>query len=215
MILVTGFGNPSLSSAILISMKIEKCAARFPSSIKKPSCRRSDFKSAFKCPVARRPFYEEMEPLLDRDAVDCPRCEGRHRITAPIGGGMATRYASGWYARRHAFRFSRSDRGAIEFVATRKTNSKHWVKDGERIYAYAIGECIFWPSIAMSKQEDTFLHELCHVRQSRKHGAIMFIVKYWWEQLRNGYEKNKYERHARRAERRAYTSCTGNAFGSA
>ena len=78
------------------------------------------------------------------------------------------------------------------------------MKGEDRVYAYAIGECIFWPTAARARQEDLFLHELCHVRQSRKHGAISFTVKYWMEHLCKGYEKNKCERHARKAERRAH-----------
>ena len=43
-------------------------------------------------------------------------------------------------------------------------------------------------------------HELCHIRQYRQHGTVLFIVKYLWESLRKGYYNNRYEVEARRAE---------------
>lgn len=43
-------------------------------------------------------------------------------------------------------------------------------------------------------------HELCHIRQFRQHGFIIFITKYLWESLRKGYYNNKYEEEARQAE---------------
>lgn len=43
-------------------------------------------------------------------------------------------------------------------------------------------------------------HEMCHLQQFKKHGYFIFIIKYLWESLRNGYYNNKYEVEARRAE---------------
>lgn len=43
-------------------------------------------------------------------------------------------------------------------------------------------------------------HELCHIRQFKKHGFITFLIKYLWESLRHGYYNNKYEAEARAAE---------------
>jgi hypothetical protein len=43
-------------------------------------------------------------------------------------------------------------------------------------------------------------HELCHIRQFRKHGTIPFIFMYLWESLLKGYYNNKYEKEAREAE---------------
>lgn len=43
-------------------------------------------------------------------------------------------------------------------------------------------------------------HELCHVRQFQQHGYLLFIVKYLWESLRNGYYNNRFEVEARAAE---------------
>ena len=43
-------------------------------------------------------------------------------------------------------------------------------------------------------------HELCHIRQFQQHGYWLFIIKYLWESIRNGYYNNKYEVEARAAE---------------
>jgi Domain of unknown function (DUF4157) len=43
-------------------------------------------------------------------------------------------------------------------------------------------------------------HELCHVKQFREHGYVVFLIKYLWESLRVGYYNNKYEVEAREAE---------------
>jgi len=43
-------------------------------------------------------------------------------------------------------------------------------------------------------------HELCHIRQFQQHGYLLFIVKYLWESIKNGYYNNKYEVEARAAE---------------
>jgi hypothetical protein len=43
-------------------------------------------------------------------------------------------------------------------------------------------------------------HELMHVEQYRRQGTLLFIVKYLWESLRNGYRNNCYETEARQVE---------------
>lgn len=43
-------------------------------------------------------------------------------------------------------------------------------------------------------------HELCHLQQFKQHGYIMFVIKYLWESLKNGYYNNKFEIEARKAE---------------
>ncbi len=43
-------------------------------------------------------------------------------------------------------------------------------------------------------------HELCHIAQFKKHGYIIFLIKYLWESLKKGYYNNKYEVEARAAE---------------
>src|SRR5882757_418826 len=44
-------------------------------------------------------------------------------------------------------------------------------------------------------------HELCHVAQFRKHGYLIFLIKYLYESMRKGYYNNKYEVEARAAEK--------------
>jgi hypothetical protein len=43
-------------------------------------------------------------------------------------------------------------------------------------------------------------HELCHIEQFKKHGYIIFLIKYLCESLKKGYYNNKYEVAARAAE---------------
>ena len=43
-------------------------------------------------------------------------------------------------------------------------------------------------------------HEMCHLKQFKKHGHFIFILKYLWESMRHGYHQNKYEQEARKAE---------------
>ena len=43
-------------------------------------------------------------------------------------------------------------------------------------------------------------HELAHVEQFKKHGYVLFLVKYLVESIKNGYYNNKYEKEARLAE---------------
>ena len=50
------------------------------------------------------------------------------------------------------------------------------------------------------KDDKWVKHELCHIRQFRQHGYILFTIKYLWESLKKGYHNNKYEVEARQAE---------------
>ena len=43
-------------------------------------------------------------------------------------------------------------------------------------------------------------HELKHIEQYRQHGYFVFLAKYVWESIRNGYYNNKFEIEAREAE---------------
>src|ERR1700712_5021685 len=43
-------------------------------------------------------------------------------------------------------------------------------------------------------------HELCHIEQFRRHGFFLFLIKYLYESIRNGYHNNIYEIEARKAE---------------
>jgi len=50
------------------------------------------------------------------------------------------------------------------------------------------------------KDEKWLRHEMCHIRQFKKHGFLPFIFKYLLQSLRRGYYQNKYEIEARMAE---------------
>lgn len=153
-------------------------------------------KSEFECPNCPGNFFVETDsPFINGDWLDCPVCGDGHIISGSFSGGPVNRYAV-HKAFRHHFKFARSDRDALEFYATSRTQ---WDKG---VSAYAIGDCIFWPSKRAASNRRIKAHEQCHVRQSRKYGPLRFTVKYWFEQARKGYEKNKYERSAQRAERR-------------
>ena len=43
-------------------------------------------------------------------------------------------------------------------------------------------------------------HEMCHIKQFQKEGTIIFITKYLWESIKNGYTNNRFEKEARAAE---------------
>ena len=43
-------------------------------------------------------------------------------------------------------------------------------------------------------------HELCHIKQFKQNGYVLFIAKYLWESLKHGYQNNRYEIEAREAE---------------
>lgn len=44
------------------------------------------------------------------------------------------------------------------------------------------------------------VHELAHINQIRRDGAMLFTLKYLWWQLRYGYYNNPYEVEARKIE---------------
>jgi hypothetical protein len=44
------------------------------------------------------------------------------------------------------------------------------------------------------------LHELKHVEQYQRYGAIRFILLYLYETVRRGYHNNRFEVEAREAE---------------
>lgn len=50
------------------------------------------------------------------------------------------------------------------------------------------------------KNEKWVKHEVCHLQQFKKNGHFIFIFKYLWESIRHGYQNNKYEVEARKAE---------------
>lgn len=43
-------------------------------------------------------------------------------------------------------------------------------------------------------------HEITHVQQFRRYGLVGFCILYLWESARRGYDNNRFELEARRAE---------------
>lgn len=69
--------------------------------------------------------------------------------------------------------------------------------------AIVFGEVIHLHNISREQflaNERLVKHELCHVKQYRENGFVLFLVKYLLESIRKGYYNNKYEVEARRAE---------------
>ncbi len=50
------------------------------------------------------------------------------------------------------------------------------------------------------KDERWVKHELCHVKQFRQNGYLLFLVKYLAESIKKGYYNNRFEVEARAAE---------------
>ena len=48
---------------------------------------------------------------------------------------------------------------------------------------------------------DWVCHELKHVEQYQRMGVVVFIIRYLFESLKNGYHNNKYEVEAREGEK--------------
>jgi len=83
----------------------------------------------------------------------------------------------------------------IARMAARKLKSKNVaIVIGDTIHLYNVSRQQFLQNAKWVK------HEVCHLRQFKKHGYFTFIVKYLWESMRHGYHQNKYEKEARRAE---------------
>lgn len=152
-------------------------------------------KSTFICPSESEDIVEAEVPLLNGDLLSCPVCQDTHIISDSFSGNPVNRFAC-LFATKNHFQYVRSDRGAIEFAASTKTP---WNPDTR---AFTIGDCIFWPSRGAMKNRSTLRHELCHVRQGRKHGWLSYPLQYWMEYLKTGYAQNRYEMSARRAERK-------------
>ena len=69
--------------------------------------------------------------------------------------------------------------------------------------AIVIGKTIYLHNTSkqdLFKNTGWLRHEVAHLKQFREHGVIVFIIRYVWESLKNGYADNKYESAARKAE---------------
>jgi hypothetical protein len=83
----------------------------------------------------------------------------------------------------------------IAKLAARKLKSKN--------VAIVIGSTIHLYNVSRQKflqNEKWVKHEVCHLQQFKKHGNFIFLLKYLWESFKNGYQNNKYEIEARKAE---------------
>ena len=83
----------------------------------------------------------------------------------------------------------------IAKIAARKLQSDN--------VAIVIGKTIHLHNVSKEdflKDKQWVKHEMCHIRQFKKHGFFPFIVKYLCESLTRGYYQNKYEVEARMAE---------------
>ncbi len=83
----------------------------------------------------------------------------------------------------------------IAKLAARKLKSKNIaIVIGSTIHLYNVSRQQFL------QNEKWVKHEVCHLQQFKKHGNIIFIIKYLWENIQHGYYNNKYEVAARIAE---------------
>ncbi len=83
----------------------------------------------------------------------------------------------------------------IAKLAARKLKSKNVaIVIGSTIHLYNVSRQQFL------QNEKWVKHEVCHLQQFEKHGKIIFIIKYLWENIQHGYYNNKYEVAARIAE---------------
>lgn len=88
--------------------------------------------------------------------------------------------------------------GVDFYVAADPKTRKYYLDN--KIIAHTIGETVYARSkTALTKE--VINHELKHVEQFREHGA-WFPVRYWNQERKNGYHKNKFERAAIRAEKK-------------
>jgi hypothetical protein len=83
----------------------------------------------------------------------------------------------------------------IAKLAAKKLRAKNVaIVIGSTIHLYCVTKKQFL------QNEKWVKHEACHLKQFQKHGYFTFILKYLWESMRHGYQRNKYEEEARRAE---------------
>ena len=78
-----------------------------------------------------------------------------------------------------------------------------WKMKSNRV-AIVFGEVIHLHNISKEQflaDERLVKHELCHVKQYKENGFLLFIIKYLIESIKKGYYNNKYEVEARGAEK--------------
>lgn len=91
--------------------------------------------------------------------------------------------------------YSIKENSWIAHIAAKKLNSDN--------VAIVIGSTIHLHNVSKEsflKNKKWVKHEMCHVRQFKKHGFLLFVCKYLYESMKHGYYQNKYEIEAREAE---------------
>ncbi len=77
------------------------------------------------------------------------------------------------------------------------------LKLGTRAVAMVLGKTIHLHNTskaAFLSDERWLKHELCHIKQFKEHGYVVFIIKYVGESIIKGYYNNRFEVEARKAE---------------
>ena len=98
---------------------------------------------------------------------------------------------------RDDVKYVKSIQGAKLYIATSRALQKQFTASGT--LAVTCGEYILFKNKkAMTKAN--IAHELCHVKQARE--TVLFPLQYVWEYALNGYWNSRFEREARRAEKR-------------
>ncbi|MBA3674611.1 MAG: DUF4157 domain-containing protein [Chitinophagaceae bacterium] len=91
--------------------------------------------------------------------------------------------------------YSIKENSWIAKIAAKKLRSdKVAIVVGKTIHLYKTSKKQFL------QNERWLKHELCHIKQFQENGYLLFIAKYLWESIKNGYHNNKYEVEAREAE---------------
>jgi hypothetical protein len=100
------------------------------------------------------------------------------------------------WAKDNNFELLREDRGAKEYVATRKTPKDMF----EDRYAFTMLDGIFYENKRIAKSGKYARHELKHVEQGRRWGFLIFEVLYALDVFVFGYNHSVFEKEARKAE---------------
>ena len=83
----------------------------------------------------------------------------------------------------------------IAKLAARKLRSNNVaIVIGKTIHLYNVSKEDFL------KDDKWVKHEMCHVKQFKKYGFYTFVIKYLFENIKHGYDNNKYEVEARNSE---------------
>ena len=73
---------------------------------------------------------------------------------------------------------------------------------GKDEVAYVVGNTAYYRSLRAFRDARTRRHELTHLAQRRRLGAMVYEIAYWYMAVVYGYQKNPFEKEARASERR-------------